>query len=875
MSRKSTRRRASSCRPDSKKSLRWPVFYVAEPLEQRLILSLVSLGDAAAALQQAGGVTSATIITPGFQSFGSRDAGWLNFADAIHQKAGGFLLDYQVEGQNQPDGFSDSDAVQGGLLHQLPDNVTGHNLVLLYDWAPESDQRSSGWAGAAGDALFSLLAGLNLVQPGVAGPPIDLHFIGHSFGCAVNSVAVEHLDAYHILVGQVTNLDPHDFDQGQIFDGDQQEFHLGRPSTGDLGEPSTADDGYGVTVWDNVQFEDTYYQTRGKNGAAVPSIVVPRGRPIPGSYNMYLDPTQLPSSYDLFDAGGDHSYLWDGFYLGTVLGYLPPGVVPPPQPPDWTATGFAYSELGQELAKAAGQTSATRPDPIFYTEPVIPQDHIYSSPALVYGNTGLPPASLPAGLTVAQIESGKWAPQWDPLSIADGNFQTGDVNDSTTGVGFEPGWSDHQGEGDGTASQSLGTIVTSQDGTNRFLNLDHDGPSRTHNLLFVPPNAAFLQFDMQLLFSSRLKNQLEVRLGETVVGDVSLSASDSPHELQTLPVAPDLNGFTQTLTLTLIAPPGGAIDVDVAVDNIRFNKVWASASDVIRKYNPAASTLVNDANAIADAGLGQNVPFLSEPISTGLALAADLQTPFKTQPGAGAAVAAVKPAPASAALSPAAGVDWATILQDLQDATFQINWPIDSTVAGTTDDNGDLLSMTWSKVWNTPDALFTASGKTGFPYLDDAGVLFGSIRAQVQSISLQVTVGVDVVHDLPTFFLSSSSGLSVNGISISANLSGNLDLGELGSVDAGVTAGLTIGTASIGFKDVNGNGKLRVADLQAGGTVAPHLAGKFEVAGSLTAHLSLLPSISWQPTFTETMDETGLHTPTFNLNPPDGKTLLS
>ncbi len=54
-------------------------------------------------------------------------------------------------------------------------------------------------------------------------------------------------------------------------------------------------DAYGATVWDNVSFADTYYQTRGAHKGGPNQALVPRGRPIPGAFNAVLT-TELPDN---------------------------------------------------------------------------------------------------------------------------------------------------------------------------------------------------------------------------------------------------------------------------------------------------------------------------------------------------------------------------------------------------------------------------------------------------------------------------------------------------------------------------------------------------------------------------------------------------
>jgi len=150
-------------------------------------------------------------------------------------------------------------------------------------------------------------------------PP--LHFIGHSFGSAVTSEAIERLARLGVPVDQVTYLDPHDFSQDLVFDTAQQQFTQGKP------QPTGAPIGYGATVWNNVAFADVYYQTFG-------SDELPQGRPIPGAYN------RLIVASDVGKVGIAHSQVWNEYYLRTVRnatttdGYAFSRVVGKPRPND-------------------------------------------------------------------------------------------------------------------------------------------------------------------------------------------------------------------------------------------------------------------------------------------------------------------------------------------------------------------------------------------------------------------------------------------------------------------------------------------------------------------------------------------------------------
>src|SRR5690606_24054466 len=169
-----------------------------------------------------------------------------------------------------------------------------------------------GWAEAAGDALFAMLAELGLVDPQTS-TGAALHMIGHGSGAVVTSEAVERLAYYNVPVDHLTYLDPHDFDQGMVTDSAQL---LSRQAELDQ---------YGAAVWDNVAFADVYYQTRGANGASIADPLVPEGRPIPGAFNFLVDATKHSpvGTYDDLNVFGDHRYIWEGFYLSTVNGQQP------------------------------------------------------------------------------------------------------------------------------------------------------------------------------------------------------------------------------------------------------------------------------------------------------------------------------------------------------------------------------------------------------------------------------------------------------------------------------------------------------------------------------------------------------------------------
>ena len=252
-------------------------------------------------------VTGATIIVHGFEPTDGEGDRLLPLAQAIRDRADphdpldpnpptgtAWLLDYDQAGG----GFDREDSD----LPLVEDQGLSGEVVLLFDWSADSRQLSPGWAEAAGEVLFGMLFELGLF--------LNLHFIGHGSGAAVISEVVERFSVFNLPIDHVTYLDPHDFNQGLVFDGAQRLDDLAQPA------------GYGAAVWDHVGFADVYYQTRGANGSEVSDRLVPKGRPIPGAYNYLLDDTNFlpdPDTYKATDVFGDHDFVWNGFYLDTVV----------------------------------------------------------------------------------------------------------------------------------------------------------------------------------------------------------------------------------------------------------------------------------------------------------------------------------------------------------------------------------------------------------------------------------------------------------------------------------------------------------------------------------------------------------------------------
>ncbi|MCA9140177.1 MAG: hypothetical protein KDB00_25570, partial [Planctomycetales bacterium] len=580
-------------------------------------------------------VQGVTIITHGFQAMGTavEGDGMRRLADAIQTRVNdagsdtrAWIIDYDVPMEGDV-GFFDDLAADVGVP-KIPDLTKDDpvEVILLFDWAVESDQPASGWTEAAGDVLFSMLVGTGLVdlqdtsltQSVAVAEPTPLHFIAHSFGSAVTSEAVERLAEFDYPVDQVTLLDPHDFDQERVpVDQNQQQFTLGKP------------DGYGATIWDNVAFADVYYQNRNATGvpwpeALGPNPFLPSGRPVPGAFNTYLD-DELPK-LDVFGRGyeegnfsGDHSFVWLCYYQATIEGALPTDCINPIYPidvlPDLNS-GFAHTRL------ANGQ--ATRPAPNFF-----------SLPAEAHLNTPQAIRDLAGQVTEASIA--RWEPDWDPLTIINGGFDSpGDehgiipkfdltqIDLAATTIAtlagsqialdqleswraklieyqkqfgehnIVPGWSHHGGGGKGHVLDIDNDYLLElggpcSDPAECYINLASDAISeltlrsffgqseeavRTHNWLYVPSDAGFIDFEFKRTRNnSFVDNDLYVFLGDELLGGgpIALDTTDPDFFSTSFPIPEAIRGAVQTLRFEIVASgPLNFVANDVQIDNVSF-----------------------------------------------------------------------------------------------------------------------------------------------------------------------------------------------------------------------------------------------------------------------------------------------------------------
>lgn len=190
-----------------------------------------------------------TVITHGWQN--EIITGWpewtLEMGSAIIERAGkGSLFLYNPDGGTWEYIGNHYDKIDGGSekFSLIPTSSDQGEIVLVFDWYTESDDTiGMGYSEAAGDAMFASLkasvfadcpSGLNYNGASLFN---DLHFIGHSRGNIVNSMAIRRILKYMPTntVDQVTTLDPH---------------------------PEYNSDPW-IMIWENTDFADNYFRCDG------------------------------------------------------------------------------------------------------------------------------------------------------------------------------------------------------------------------------------------------------------------------------------------------------------------------------------------------------------------------------------------------------------------------------------------------------------------------------------------------------------------------------------------------------------------------------------------------------------------------------------
>ena len=160
---------------------------------------------------------------------------------------------------------------------------------------------------------------------------------------------------------------------------------------------------------------------------------------------------------------------------------------------------------------------------------------------------------------------------------------------------------------------------------------------------------------------------------------------------------------------------------------------------------------------------------------------------------------------------------------------------------------GELLRATWSKTFLATTTTPRFGFKTGFDYFDRAvdGEFKGTIQASIAPVTISITMGIDLLDGVPTFYIDENSSLTVGGLSISGTVDTNMGLRNLLDVDIRGNLSATIG-GRLGFADPDDDAKLRIEQFaNPSSIVTTTLSGAFEFKPTLTAKLPLIGGISW------------------------------
>lgn len=466
-------------------------------------------------LLAAGGVT---VITHGFQFLGTAAPDWtISMGQAILDRADGAATDRTTGSLFVHDPATNSWAAPPGSVWNNSYDAD-EDVVLVYNWADESDVFDDGWLEGAADALFASLLAENSSLPGSlagksfseialgaggGGGLLDLHFIGHSRGAVLNSLVVERFDYYfpELTIDQVTTLDGH------------PASYMDDP--GYVSSNPTANSR--VFTYDNVAFADNYYE---EDGSYEPFFTFDfDGVVANGAYNLRLPSAVLQNGGSTLEHSDVHSWYYGTItepFAGAYSGYSGAGRNHDGDvsfPESWwgasgiparAATGFAYSDVG----------GASR--------------------------SGLP-------TTGAKIAAGAIA------SVFNGDFA---ISGATADL---QGWELHGGAGNAASA-----------GGELYLQLTASASFRRHNTLYFDRHAVAVEYDYQVNDDDPIgpDDVLRVLVGSVVVDEISLAAATGWVLNRQAAIDAALSGFVETLEFRIVDVGGGGIESAVRIDNV-------------------------------------------------------------------------------------------------------------------------------------------------------------------------------------------------------------------------------------------------------------------------------------------------------------------
>ncbi|MCA9140808.1 MAG: LEPR-XLL domain-containing protein, partial [Planctomycetales bacterium] len=469
------------------------------------------------------------------------------------------------------------------------DNRLSGEVIISFDWSKPASILSDadggkGWAETGGEALFTLLSDLGLLD-NEGGSARPIHFIGHGTGAVVVSEAVERMRSIDLPVEHVTYLDP--------IDRSSDLRNQGAPN------------GYGVTAWEGVGFVDTYFQS----DVDILSRE-PEGRPILGAFNV-----------DVTQQLRDKNTPTARFHEVVAVQYISSALESTSTP-----IGFALSRLANPDLSALqlDELRTTVAEPNFYDLPRSSHEHTerYLLDLAAAAKPGF------AKMRFAPVDAGNL------LAVPNGDFEfPGELNFNvlTDSLYVIPGWTFYGGggsrvAGDNRLTSYFGSFVVNYRDDRFFagreqpdaqlfgnyglrlyrhsvpelggvLNQSIIGPDevsftptpfRTHDRIIIPQDAGSLSFDARVLQNvhpKRSADHLEVRLGNDILGSWEIGAElveGDQFGRHTVRIPSHLRGQSQTLTFQIVAgsvldelDPSYVVDVVVDIDNVQLEQRFA------------------------------------------------------------------------------------------------------------------------------------------------------------------------------------------------------------------------------------------------------------------------------------------------------------
>src|SRR5207248_6214689 len=165
------------------------------------------------------------------------------------------------------------------------------------------------------------------------------------------------------------------------------------------------------------------------------------------------------------------------------------------------------------------------------------------------------------------------------------------------------------------------------------------------------------------------------------------------------------------------------------------------------------------------------------------------------------------------------------------------------------DANNNLVLINYDKDITIPTQ-FSVSGSTGFSYFDDHvnGTLSGNLAASNTTVHVHLTYGVDVdvVNGKPLFYVADQSAVTVDPVTLSGSVKGDLAIRSLANVHAeGAVAGSLGGKVTLSDTQ-DGLSDHRVRASALGASASGAVNGSLALNNiQFTLHVPVLDSITF------------------------------